>query len=50
MFLDIEKANKVALEQMMDARPMLTGVGLAKDLIPGMKSNLLTPCWPSDHL
>ena len=42
----IEKANKLALEKMMDAHPILTGVGLAKDMIPGMKSNLLLHAGP----
>lgn len=42
----IDKANKLALEKMMDAHPILTGVGLAKDMIPGMKSNLLLHAGP----
>ena len=46
----IEKANKLALEKMMDAHPMLTGVGLAKDMIPGMKSNLLLHAGPPIYL
>ncbi len=46
MFLDIEKANKETVERMMDARPVLTGVGRAIDLIPGMKPNLLIHAGP----
>ena len=42
----IDKANKEALERMMEAHPVLTGVGYAKDLIPGMKSNLFLHAGP----
>ena len=42
----IEKANKEALDLMMEAHPVITGVGLAKDLIPGMESNLLIHAGP----
>jgi hypothetical protein len=46
MVLDIEKANKLAVERIMDSRPFVTGVGRAKDLIPGMKSNLFLHAGP----
>ena len=46
MVLDIERANKEAVERMMDARPVVTGVGRAIDLIPGMKPNLLIHAGP----
>lgn len=46
MFLDIELANKQAVERMMDSRPFVTGVGKALDLIPGMKPNLLIHAGP----
>ncbi len=46
MVLDIERANKEAVERFMDSRPVVTGVGLAKDLIPGMKSNLFLHAGP----
>ncbi len=42
----ITKANEEALKRMMEAQPVLTGVGLAKDLIPGMKSDLLIHAGP----
>jgi len=42
----ITKANEEALKRMMEAQPILTGVGLAKDLIPGMKSDLLIHAGP----
>ena len=37
--MDIDKANETAVERMQDARPMLTGVATARDVIPGMKDN-----------
>jgi len=39
--MDIEKANQEAVERMMEARPVLVGLGKAIDVIPGMKDNLL---------
>jgi hypothetical protein len=42
----IEQANQIAVERMMDARPMLKGVAVAKDVIPGMKDNLLLHAGP----
>lgn len=46
--VDIEKANQLAVERMMDSRPILTGVGKARDVIPGRgdKPNLLTHAGP----
>ena len=44
--MDIEKANKTAVERMMSARPLLTGVAIAKDVIPGMKENLILHAGP----
>lgn len=46
MVLDIEKANKEAVERIMDARPIVTGVSRAIDVVPGMKSNLLIHAGP----
>jgi hypothetical protein len=43
---NIEQANQTAVERMMSARPMLTGVKLAKDAIPGMRENLLLHAGP----
>jgi succinyl-CoA synthetase alpha subunit len=42
----IEKANKEALDRMMEAHPVVTGVGMAKDLIPGMTSTMLLHAGP----
>ncbi len=44
--MDINKANQTAVDQMMAARPILNGVALAKDVIPGMKDNLLLHAGP----
>lgn len=46
MALDIEKANKEAVERMMDSRPIVTGVARAIDVIPGMESNLFIHAGP----
>src|SRR3990170_1068070 len=44
--MDIELANQTAVERMMSARPMLTGVSPARDVIPGMQDNLLLHAGP----
>ncbi|MEE9507756.1 MAG: DUF1116 domain-containing protein [Anaerolineales bacterium] len=44
--MDIDKANETAVERMMSARPMLTGVETAKEVIPGMKDNLILHAGP----
>ena len=44
--MDIEKANKEATERMMEARPVLVGLGKARDVIPGMRENLLLHAGP----
>ena len=44
--MDIEKANQTAVDNMMTARPILTGVETALDVIPGMKENLLLHAGP----
>ena len=44
--MDIEKANQTAVDNMMTARPILTGVETARDVIPGMKENLLLHAGP----
>jgi hypothetical protein len=46
LMTNIEQANQTAVERMMSARPMLTGVKLAKDAIPGMRENLLLHAGP----
>lgn len=44
--MDIDKANQTAVEKMMSARPILKGVATARDVIPGMKDNLLMHAGP----
>jgi hypothetical protein len=44
--IDIEKANKQTVERMMEANPVLIGVGKAIDVIPGMKKNLFLHAGP----
>ncbi|MCJ7734027.1 MAG: DUF1116 domain-containing protein [Anaerolineales bacterium] len=44
--MDIEKANQEAVERMMEARPVLVGLGKAIDVIPGMRDNLLLHAGP----
>jgi hypothetical protein len=46
MTLDIDQANTIVVEKMMSARPMLTGVAPARDVIPGMKDHLLLHAGP----
>jgi hypothetical protein len=44
--IDIDKANTTAVERMMEARPIVVGVALAKDVIPGMQPNLFLHAGP----
>lgn len=44
--MDIEKANTEATERMMEARPVITGMGKALDVIPGMREDLLLHAGP----
>ncbi|MBI4631551.1 MAG: DUF1116 domain-containing protein [Chloroflexi bacterium] len=44
--MDIDASNKIAVEKMMSARPMLKGVAVARDVIPGMKNNLFLHAGP----
>ena len=44
--MDIEQANQSAVSRMLEARPMLTGVAAARDVIPGMHNNLLLHAGP----
>jgi len=44
--MDIEKANALATERMMEARPVLVGLGKALDVVPGMRENLLLHAGP----
>ncbi len=44
--MDIDTANLTAVTRMMDARPILKGVATARDVIPGMKENLILHAGP----
>ena len=44
--MDIEKANAEATKRMMEARPVLVGLDKARDVIPGMRENLLLHAGP----
>lgn len=44
--LDIDNANRVAVQKMMSARPILKDVGIARDVIPGMHDRLLLHAGP----
>ncbi|HYU32268.1 MAG TPA: DUF1116 domain-containing protein [Thermoanaerobaculia bacterium] len=46
MTVDIEGANRTAIERMLAARPILTGLGRARDVVPGMRDNLLLHAGP----
>jgi hypothetical protein len=44
--MDIESANKEATQRMMEARPVVIGLGKARDVIPGMRDDLLLHAGP----
>ena len=44
--MDIEKANAEATQRMMEARPVVVGLGKAIDVIPGMRDDLLLHAGP----
>lgn len=44
--MDIDQANRTAVERMMSARPMLTGIARAGDVIPGLGADLLLHAGP----
>lgn len=46
MPLDIDNANAAAVKRMIEARSVLTGLGRALDLIPGMHEDLLLHAGP----
>ena len=46
MTIDIDSANLTAVTRMMEARPVLFGVGKALDVIPGMRPNLILHAGP----
>jgi hypothetical protein len=44
--MDITKANNESVEKMMEARPVVIGMGKALETIPGMRDNLLLHAGP----
>jgi hypothetical protein len=44
--MSIDQANRTAVERMTSARPMLTGLALARDAVPGMRDNLILHAGP----
>jgi Protein of unknown function (DUF1116) len=44
--VDLAQANKMAVERMMTARPLLKGVATARDVIPGMRDRLILHAGP----
>jgi hypothetical protein len=44
--VDIAQANRTAVERMMEARPLLKGVAVARDVIPGMRDGLILHAGP----
>ena len=46
MSIDIDQANQTAVTRMMEARPILKAVATAREVIPGMKDNLILHAGP----
>lgn len=44
--IDIDQANETAVTRMMEARPILKSIDTARDVIPGMRENLLLHAGP----
>lgn len=44
--LQIDQANQLAVQQMISARPILTGVETARNVIPNMRDNLILHAGP----
>ena len=44
--LDVDAANREAVERVLSSKPMLLGIGTARDVIPGMRENLLLHAGP----
>lgn len=44
--INIEQANQIALDRMMEAHPILQGIGKAEDVIPGMHKYLILHAGP----
>jgi len=44
--MNIDQANRIAVDRMTAARPMLTGLAKAGDVVPGMRENLILHAGP----
>jgi hypothetical protein len=44
--MDVEAANELAVRRILDAHPVLVGVGRALDVIPGMRKDLILHAGP----
>jgi hypothetical protein len=44
--IDVDQANRAALDRMLASRPVLTAVASAREAIPGMRDNLLLHAGP----
>ena len=44
--VDIEKANAEAVERILSGKPVMKGIGIARDVVPGMRPNLLLHAGP----
>jgi len=44
--MDITKANNLCTQRMIEARPIVVGLGKARDVIPGMRDDLLLHAGP----
>jgi hypothetical protein len=44
--IDIDQANRIAVERMTSARPRLTGLAPARDVVPGLRDGLLLHAGP----
>jgi len=44
--IDINKANQEAVQKVLNAQPFLVGMGIARDVIPGMHENLFLHAGP----
>ncbi len=44
--VDVEEANREAVRRMLASKPTIVGVGVARDVVPGMKPNLVLHAGP----
>ncbi len=44
--INVQAANKEAVSRIQNAVPVLKGIGIAKDIVPGMKKNLILHAGP----